>query len=289
MGQFKTSPVPRVENISKKDFVENFYKPQLPVLITGLTKDWPAYEKWKLSYVQDRAGDQIVPLYNNEPAKDKESVYAPVKEMKLYDYIELLKTQPTDFRIFFYNILKEMPELLKDFEYPDIGLKFFKQLPALFFGGGKSKVFMHYDIDLPDSMHFHFDGDKVVNLFSPAQTKYLYKVPFSIHNIEEIDMDNPDFDKYPALKHAEGIRAEMKHGDALYMPSGYWHSIRYLNGGFSMTLRALPRTPARFANMLYNVLIMRNIDNFTRKYWGQKWLDYKEELAIKRTEKNLTP
>tara|TARA_R110002167_G_scaffold163242_11_gene359995 strand:- start:811 stop:1683 length:873 start_codon:yes stop_codon:yes gene_type:complete len=287
MGQFTTTPITRVENISKKDFIERFYKPQLPVLITGLTKNWPAYEKWKLDYVQERAGEQIVPLYDNEPAKDKESVYAPAKEMKLFDYIEILKTQPTDLRIFFYNILKEMPELLKDFDYPDIGLKFFKKLPALFFGGGKSKVFMHYDIDLPDSMHFHFDGNKVVNLFSPAQTKYLYKVPFSIHNIESIDMDNPDFEKYPALQYAECIRAEMEHGDALYMPSGYWHSIRYLNGGFSMTLRAIPRHPQRFATMLYNVLIMRNIDNLTRKYWGQKWLDYKEAWAIRRTEKDL--
>ncbi len=287
MGQFATSPVTRVENISRKDFVENFYKPQLPVLITGLTKEWPAYEKWKLDYVQQRAGDQIVPLYNNEPARDKQSVYAPVKEMRLYDYIEILKTRPTDLRIFFYNILKEMPGLLEDFQYPDLGLKFFKKLPALFFGGGKSKVFMHYDIDLPDCMHFHFDGDKVVNLFSPAQTKYLYKVPFSIHNIDAIDMDNPDFNKYPALQYAQGIRAEMKHGDALYMPSGYWHSIRYLNGGFSMTLRALPRNPKRFATMMYNVFIMRHIDNFTRKHWGQKWLDRKETWAIKRTERNL--
>ncbi|PKA98643.1 Cupin-like domain-containing protein [Flavobacteriaceae bacterium MAR_2009_75] len=287
MQTFKVSPVTRIENISRKDFIENFYKPQKPVLITGLTKDWPAYEKWKLSYIEERAGDQIVPLYNNEPAKDKQSVYAPVKEMKLYDYIELLKTEPTDLRIFFYNILKEMPELIKDFDYPDIGLKFFKKLPALFFGGGKSKVFMHYDIDLPDSMHFHFDGDKVVTLFSPEQSQYLYKVPFSIHNIEDIDMDRPDFEKYPALKYAEGIKAQMKHGDALYMPSGYWHSIRYLNGGFSMTLRALPRKPSRFANMLYNVMIMRHIDNLTRKYAGQKWLDYKDKWAIKRTERNL--
>lgn len=287
MQTFKVSPITRVENISKKEFIENFYKPQKPVLITGLTKNWPAYEKWKLDYIQERAGEQIVPLYNNEPAKDKQSVYAPVKEMKLYDYIELLKTEPTDLRIFFYNILKEMPELLKDFDYPDIGLKFFKKLPALFFGGGESKVFMHYDIDLPDSLHIHFDGDKDVTLFSPEQTPYLYKVPFSIHNIEDIDMDRPDFEKYPALKYAEGIKAEMKHGDALYMPSGYWHSIRYLNGGFSMTLRALPRKPARFANMLYNVMIMRHIDNLTRRYVGQKWLDYKDRWAIKRTERNL--
>ncbi|MDT7828608.1 cupin-like domain-containing protein [Pricia sp. S334] len=287
MGKFKTTPVERVTNITKEDFIKYYYRPQKPVLITGLTKSWPAYEKWKLDYIQQRAGDQIVPLYDNEPAKDKESVYAPKKEMKLYDYIEILKTRPTDLRIFFYEILKKMPELLDDFEYPDIGLKFFKKLPALFFGGGESKVFMHYDIDLPDSMHFHFDGDKTVTLFSPEQTKYLYRVPFSIHNLEDIDMDNPDFRKYPALQYARGIRAEMKHGDALFMPSGYWHSIRYLNGGFSMTLRALPRHPARFANMLYNVVVMRNFDNFTRKYWGQKWLDYKNRLAIKKTERNL--
>ncbi len=286
MGQIKTTPIIRVKNISKEVFIEQFYKPQRPVLIEGLTKNWKAYEKWNLNYIQERAGDQIVPLYNNEPAKDKESVYAPVKEMKLYDYIELLKTEPTDLRIFFYNILDSMPELLDDFQYPDIGLKFFKRLPALFFGGGNSKVFMHYDIDLPDSLHFHFHGHKSVTLFSPEQTKYLYKVPFSIHNIDKIDMDAPDFEKYPALQHAEGIQAHMNHGDALFMPSGYWHSIKYLDGGFSMTLRALPRHPKRIATMLYNVFIMRHFDNFMRKIKGQKWLDYKEQLALKRTHKN---
>ncbi len=287
MGAFKTTPVTRVKNITKAEFIKHYYKPQKPVLIEGLTKNWPAYKKWTLNYVQDRAGDQVVPLYDNKPAEDKQSVYEPAKEMLLYDYIEILKTQPTDLRIFFYDILKNMPELVNDFDFPDIGLKFFKRLPALFFGGGESKVFMHYDIDLPDSVHFHFEGDKSVTLFSPEQTKYLYKVPFSIHNIDKIDMDEPDFDKYPALQYVKGIQANMKHGDALYMPSGYWHYIKYLNGGFSMTLRALPRHPKRFANMLYNVFFMRHFDNFTRKFLGQKWLDYKERLAIKRTNKNL--
>ncbi len=141
MGTFKTSPVPVLEQISKEDFIRHYYKPQKPVLIKGLTKGWPAHKKWTLDYIQGKAGDQIVPLYNNEPAKDKQSVYAPVKEMKLAEYIEILKTKPTDLRIFFYEILKKMPELLNDFEYPDIGLKFFKKLPALFFGGGRIQGF----------------------------------------------------------------------------------------------------------------------------------------------------
>ncbi len=287
MQHIKTTPITRVKNISKENFIKYYYKPQLPVLIEDLTKDWDAYQKWNLDYIQERSGDQIVPLYNNKPATGKQSVYEPVKKLKLYDYIELLKTEPTDLRIFFYNILDNMPELLKDFKYPDIGLKFFKRLPALFFGGGKSKVFMHYDIDLPDSMHFHFHGTKSVTLFSQEQSKYLYRVPFSIHNIDKIDMDNPDFNTYPALQYAEGIQVHMKHGDALYMPSGYWHYIKYLDGGLSMTLRALPRRPAKIVNMLYNVFIMRHFDNTMRRYFGQKWLNFKEELAIKKTNKVL--
>lgn len=285
MGQIRTIPVERVQNITKKEFVEKYYKPQRPVLIENLTVDWPAYKKWNIEYFQDHAGDQIVPLYNSEPTKGKQNSAVPVKEMKLYDYLELLKTQPTDLRVFFFNLLDNVPELLKDIKYPDIGLKFFKRLPVMFFGGGGSRVLPHYDMDLSDLVHFHFHGHKSVTLFSPEQTKYLYKVPFAVHNLEVINMDNPNIKKYPAMASVEGIQVEMKHGDALYMPSGYWHYIKYLDGGFSITLRALPRRPVRLIKMLGNVFLMRPFENVMRKIWGQKWVDYKESSIVRKTNR----
>ncbi len=287
MEKIKTTTIIRVRNISKKDFIENYYKPQRPVLLEGLTENWEAFQKWNLDYIQQKAGEQIVPLYNNEPTKGKQYSAEPATEMKMKDYIELIKTKPTDLRIFFYDLKIKLPELLKDFEYPDIGLKFFKRLPVLFFGGEGSKVLPHYDMDLPDLIHFHFHGTKHVMLFSPTQTKYLYKIPFAVHNLETLDLDHPDFEKYPALQYLEGLETIMKHGDALYMPSGYWHYIKYLDGGFSMTLRALPRHPVRFGKMIYNVLFMRHFENGMRKIWGQKWIDYKEELIVKRTNKRF--
>ncbi|MCG2460162.1 cupin-like domain-containing protein [Flavobacteriaceae bacterium F89] len=290
MAQIKTTPITRIKDISKKDFIQNFYKPQRPVLLDGLTKDWGAYGKWNLDYIQQRAGDQVVPLYNSEPTKGKQNSAAPVQHMKLYDYIDLLKTAPTDLRIFFYNILDHMPELIKDFKYPDIGLKFFKRLPAMFFGGKGSKVLLHYDMDLADAIHFHFHGNKSVTLFAPDQTKYLYKVPFAVHNLETINLESPDFKKYPALQHVTGVQVHMKHGDALYMPSGYWHYIKYLDSGFSLTLRAFPRKPQKVATMLYNVFIMRHFENSMRKMFGQKWVDYKDNLVVRKTNnaKNLS-
>ena len=171
MGHIKTIPIERVRNISKKDFIENYYKPQKPVLIEGLTENWDAFQKWNLDYIQQHAGNQIVPLYNNKPTKGKQNSAEPATEMKMTDYIELIKTKPTDLRIFFYDLKVKLPELLKDFEYPDIGLKFFKRLPVLFFGGEGSEVLPHYDMDLADLVHFHFQGTKSVTLFSPKQTK----------------------------------------------------------------------------------------------------------------------
>lgn len=280
MAKIKTIPIERIKSISKQDFIKNYYRPQIPVLIEDLTKDWPAYKKWDLDYIQSLAGDQIVPLYNNEPTKGRQNSVVPAKKMKLYDYIDILKTQPTDLRMFFYNLLQKMPELTKDFSYPDIGLKFFKKLPVMFFGGKGSKVLAHYDMDLADLVHFHFHGNKHVTLFAPDQAKHLYKVPFTVHNLEIIDMDQPDFEKYPALQLAEGISIEMKHGDALYIPSGYWHYITYDDGGFSMTLRAFPRKPLRLATLFKNIVFMRTFENLMRRIWGQGWVDYKEENMV---------
>ncbi|WP_299887224.1 cupin-like domain-containing protein [uncultured Lacinutrix sp.] len=287
MGEFKLKTIERVKSISKEDFIKNYYKKQKPVLIENLTNDWPAKTKWNLDYIQSLAGDQVVPLYNSKPTKGTQKSAEPVEHMKLYEYIELIKAGPTELRIFFFDLMKKMPILAKDFTYPDIGLKFFKRLPVMFFGSKDSKVLAHYDMDLADLMHFHFHGKKSVTLFSPDQTKYLYKIPYAVHNLESIDMANPDFEKYPALKKVEGFYTEMNHGEALYMPSGYWHYIEYLNGSFSMTLRAFTKKPKTALRMLYNVAFMRHFENVMRKMRGQKWIDYKETLAIKKTNKSI--
>ena len=39
MAQFKLKSIDRVKNITKEDFVKNYYRPQRPVLIENLTKN----------------------------------------------------------------------------------------------------------------------------------------------------------------------------------------------------------------------------------------------------------
>lgn len=279
--------IERVKTITKEDFYNNYVKKQKPVVIEKLTEDWPAYEKWKLSYIKDIAGDKTVPLYDDRPVSHKDGFNEAHATMKMADYIDLLEKEPTNYRIFLYNLMKQVPSLKDDFKWPDIGLRLVKQLPMLFFGGENSKVFIHYDIDFSNILHFHFHGKKRCILFAPDQTPYLYKVPHALISREDIDFDNPDFEKWPALKHAHGLVADLEHGEMLYMPEGYWHYMKYVTPGFSMSLRALPRKPLNLMRAVYNIAIMRYFDNFMRRYKGQKWIDYKNEQAVVRTHKNL--
>ena len=57
--------IERVEKLTKKEFIKNYYKPQKPVVITHQIEDWPAFEKWNLKFIREVAGDKMVPLYDS--------------------------------------------------------------------------------------------------------------------------------------------------------------------------------------------------------------------------------
>ncbi|MFC4095508.1 cupin-like domain-containing protein [Euzebyella saccharophila] len=284
----KLEAIPRVSSITKEDFIKHYFKPQKPVVLENSVEHWPAIKKWSLGYMKDVAGDITVPLYDDRPVNHEDGFNEPHAQMKMADYIDLLKKEPTRYRIFLWNILKEVPALQQDYDFPDFGLKLKRKLPMLFFGGRDSYTFMHYDIDLANIFHFHFEGAKECILFPPEETKYLYKVPHSLITHESIDFSKPDFEKWPGLKKASGYRTELKHGEVLYMPEGYWHYMKYKTPGFSMSLRAWPKNPFNFAKGVYNIFIMRSFDIAMRKIKGQKWIDYKNSRAVERTNRILS-
>ncbi len=279
--------IPREKTLSKKEFLQKYFKPQKPVVIERFIGDWPAYSKWSLDYVKEVAGEKEVPLYDDRPVKHDEGFNEPHAKMKMADYVDLLKSGPTKYRIFLWNILKEVPELQKDYSYPDFGLRLMKGLPMLFFGGENSHTFMHYDIDLANIFHFHFEGKKQCILFSQDETKFLYKIPHSLITREDIDFTDPDLEKWPALKHAKGHITHLQHGNVLYIPEGYWHHMKYITPGFSMSLRAIARKPKNFGKAVYNIFVMRHFDNLMRRLKGQEWIDWKNEKAVERTKKLL--
>ena len=282
-----TVPVKRDDSLCSDHFSNIYKKTKTPVILSSVTKNWPARQKWTLEYLQEGIGDVVVPVYSSLPAKDHSHQHAAARHITMREYLEMLKNGESNLRLFFYNILSGAPQLREDFRIPKIGFKFFKRLPVLFVGGRGAKVQMHYDIDLADLFLSHFGGRKRVYLFSPEQTKYLYKVPFSFSSLYDVDILNPDFERFPALKKVKAELAILEHGDTLYIPSGYWHYIVYDDIGFSLTLRSFPKNIVNLAIVAKNIFITRTVEGLMRKLIGQPWNTFNEKRAVEKTNKLL--
>ncbi len=285
---FDYRTVERVETISPTDFYNLYVKPQKPVVVERLTADWPAYEKWHFEYIKQVAGDTMVPLYNNDPVDYTKKVNEPDATMSMREYIDLLLSGQTTLRIFLYSLMKHAPVLQNDFKFPDLKLKLIKSLPFLFFGGKGVNVFMHYDIDLSNILHFHFAGEKRCVIIPPDQTPLMYKIPYSNICHESIDIDDPDFNQWPALRHVQPYVADLQHGEMLYMPEGYWHYMKYITPGFSMSLRAFPIHVSNIARGVFNLFVVRHYDNWMRKRKGAAWIEEKNQRAIAQTNATLS-
>lgn len=277
-----------VENISKEEFQSKYMKPQKPVIIKNFFgKDAPLYSKWTFDYFIDELGDLDIGIFDDENSDrdDSKSYKKADMTMKFGDYLNLLRSKPTQKRIFLFNIFKHLPSLKKDITYPDLGITFIKKLPFVFFGGKGAITRIHQDMDMSNVFLTELKGRKRVILFDPHYSDLLYRYPFGVHS--SVDPDNPDYERFPGLDKVKGFECIIEPGDTLFMPSGYWHHIEYLEGSFGIAVRSL--SPSRSKNLrgLYNVAVLTHLDELFRFVLKDKWYKTKDSITKKRANKAL--
>ena len=99
--------------------------------------------------------------------------------------------------------------------------------------GNQTRVAAHHD--LPDNIACVVAGHRRFTLFPPDEVANLYVGPLDFtpagQAISLVDFAKPDFEKFPkfadALKRAQV--AELGPGDAIFIPSMWWHHIESLD------------------------------------------------------------
>lgn len=285
-------PVAVFDSIDPEVFKKEYYEPCLPVVIKNLAKDWPAYSKWNWDYFKQLVGQKKVPLYNNV----KSDAYTPINTADDYktfgEYIDMISSGPAAWRIFLFNIFDHAPQLINDFTWPEHLMKgFVKKYPMLFTGGASSITHMHFDIDMSHILHTQFCGRKRVLMF-PYQEQYkLYRKPWEVLSLADFSnyyVDGKvDYEKFPALKLAEGHDFILEPGDTLFMPAGYWHHMEYLDSGFAMSLRALQPSVTGKLRGAWNLFGMRSIDTVMKKTVPKWWYERKEKKVFENAARVL--
>ncbi|MCC5921029.1 MAG: cupin-like domain-containing protein [Cyclobacteriaceae bacterium] len=277
-------PIERRSNLSAEEFQKEYLSKNKPVIIKDLSSKWSAIEKWQPDFLIKNYGNLEVPIYSDNYSNPGSKYMSAEKVMKFGDYLELICSEPTDLRMFLFNIFKHAPELCNDISDPQIMKGFLMKYPMMFFGGEGSSVRMHYDIDLSHVFHTQIFGEKRVVLFDQDQSVNLYHHPFTVKT--HVDVDNPDFDKYPLLRKVTGYEATLYPGETVFMPSAFWHYMQYKTGGYALSLRA-NESYLKMAKGLWNILVVFEMDKLFNKMLGQKWLDTKENWAINRANQRL--
>lgn len=280
--------IDRVENITSDEFKKHYFEPRKPVVISGVSKQWAARDKWTWDYFKSIVGDETVGVYNNKRADANTPVNGADDYIKFADYLDMVQKGPVELRIFLFNMFQHAPQIVEDFTWPDhLAKGFLKKYPMLFVGGAGSVAHMHYDIDLSHIFHTQFLGRKRVLLLENNQSPYIYRMPFTVESAASFLNwhQSMDTDKYPALRYAKGYTAILNHGDTLFMPGGYWHHMEYIDSGFAMSLRCLDHTLAGKLNGLYHILGLRGMNNLLIKVAPQWWYHYKRKMARQRADR----
>lgn len=156
--------------------------------------------------------------------------------------------------------------------------------PARFWLGNKSTVVAHYDD--AENIACVVAGKRRVTLFPPDQIKNLYVGPLEFTPagapVSMVNLANPDFEKFPHFKQALNFAlvAELAPGDALYIPTLWWHHVEALSdinmlvnywSGGSITKQ---NKPVPMDALLLAMLTIRDLPKAQNKAWQSFFQHY---------------
>ncbi len=143
--------------------------------------------------------------------------------------------------------------------------------------GSATTATCHYDA--LDNIACCVVGRRRFTLFPPDQVNNLYPGPLDPtpggQVISLVDFKNPDFKKFPRFKHALSVAqtVELESGDALFIPSMWWHHVeglKPLNVLINYWWNDAPRYLSSGMNALYMAMLsIRDKPKHERDGWKQ--------------------
>ena len=125
--------------------------------------------------------------------------------------------------------------------------------------GNRSRIPAHYDV--PDNLACVAAGRRRFTLFPPDQLANLYVGPLDLtpagQAVSMVDFAAPDFTAFPrfadALAHAQV--AELEAGDAIFIPSMWWHHVESLDS-FNVLVNYWWRQSPAYMDTPMNTLLL---------------------------------
>ena len=266
--------VQKVGDISHKEFMEEFYKPGIPVVFKTASKKWKANGLFSPGWFRDNYGERTTVL--------KDKTYAMRDIMDMVEASSEGKPAPYPF---IFDIPADLPELMPllqplnlGYAYPNwIHSKWFTKghwgsATELFIGGPGGKFpYIHLDYYHLNAWITQLYGDKRFTVFPRGQEDFLYPKADDPWR-SDVNIFEPDFEKYPKYKNATPIHFTVSAGETLFIPFGTWHTAYSLTPTISVAFDQM--NAKNYKDFLKDVWVFKKREGTAKALamYGYAWL-----------------
>lgn len=259
---------------------ESIFASKQPVVIKGLVNHWRLVEQGRQSDAV--AIDYLKSHYNGRPSnacigssdingrffynEDRTELNYDSRKMHVDEVLDLIqktfdKKNTESYYIASNVIDTHFPDFRRENELeiprPESEIPH-EDLRVSIWIGSRTTACCHYDT--PDNIACCAVGKRRFTLFPPDQIANLYPGPLTPtpggQVLSMVDFNDPDFEMHPrfseAIKH--GQVAELEAGDALYLPSMWWHQVEAISP-FNVLVNYWWSNSPKFMGSASNVLL----------------------------------
>jgi hypothetical protein len=278
-----------------------------PLLLKGLVAEWPIV---KAARESPAAVDQYIRQFYRNAAVVAFSA-PPETEGRIFYNEDLTGFNFQRARVKLDTVLDNLTQYSSDKQSPafyvgstavDVCLPGFREENDVELGGldplasiwlgNRTSIAAHYD--LPDNLACCAAGRRRFILFPPGELENLYVGPLDFtpagQPISLVDFDQPDFDRHPKFRTAlQNARvAELEPGDAIFIPSMWWHHVESLDP-FNVLInywwRQSPGWMGAPVNALDHALLcIRDLPEAQRRAWQEIFRFYVFEFEKEAAE-----
>ena len=290
------SPIDVIE-CSSSCIPDVIYSSEQPIVLKGLVSDWPVVEKALESnfsvveYLKSLYNKKPVNAFMAQPESRGRIFYNEAVDgfnfvqsnVYLDDALDkVLEIAGQDNNPTFYIGSLEIHNHLTGFlDQNDLALKYSHARKSIWLGN-ESIVAPHFDF--PDNIACCVIGQRQFTLFPPEQHENLYVGPLDFtpagQPISMVNIQAPDLEKYPKFKNAmvAARTAILEPGDAIYIPSMWWHSVESLSAVNGLVNYWWRETPAHLGDpnnaLIHALLSIKDLPERQRKSWQHIFNQY---------------
>jgi len=237
----KGKEIARRRRLTGEEFAREYVRRERPVVISGVTRDWPALQEWGPEYFGRKAPGLKIQI------KEYGHGGVRVSAWTMRDYADFLVRQreagrsdddvlPYCHDIPLFSLIASLPEDVSPFptEYlPRWYRDKWWRYVQFFMGPSNSLTPLHFDTLLTHNLFIQVTGRKRFTILAPEDAKYCAVRGWRWF---DVDPERPDFERHPQYRRASPAEVIVDPGDILYLPPGTLHHVRSLETAISFNI-----------------------------------------------------